>query len=81
MFKPTEYLPFYVIVIPWVVAPVRGRTGGQVWYNYFTACISVDLAHHKILRAKVGKGGISHNALYQDIRHYMHVLCEATRPY
>ena len=53
----------------------RGRTGGQAWYNYFTAYISVDLAHHKILRAKVGKGGISYNALYQDIRHYMHVLC------
>ena len=29
------------------------RTGGQIWYTY----ISVDLAHHEIFRAKVGKGG------------------------
>ena len=30
------------------------RTGGQTWYNYIT----VDLAHHEIFSAKVGKGGI-----------------------
>ena len=35
------------------------RTGGQTWYNYFLPPTSiVDLAHHEIYRAKVGKGGI-----------------------
>ena len=35
------------------------RTGGQTWYNYFIPHTSVvDLAHHEILWAKVGKGGI-----------------------
>ena len=35
------------------------HTGGQTMYNYFlaTTSASVDLAHHKIFRAKVGKGG------------------------
>ena len=28
---------------------------------FYTTYISVDLAHHKIFRAKVGKGGISEN--------------------
>ena len=28
-------------------------------YLFYTTYISVDLAHHEILRAKVGKGGIS----------------------
>ena len=29
------------------------------WTNYFyTTYMSVDLAHHEIFRAKVGKGGI-----------------------
>ena len=27
-------------------------------YLFYTTYISVDLAHHKIFRAKVGKGGI-----------------------
>ena len=27
-------------------------------YLFYTTCISVDLAHHEIFRAKVGKGGI-----------------------
>ena len=31
------------------------------WYNYFTY-ISVDLAHHEIFHAKVGKGGINASA-------------------
>ena len=31
-----------------------------MWYNlFYTTYISVDLAHHKIFRAKVGKGGIT----------------------
>ena len=34
------------------------RTGGQTRYNYFTTYISVDLAHHEIIRSKVGKSGI-----------------------
>ena len=28
---------------------------------FYTTYISVDLAHHKIFRAKVGKGGINSN--------------------
>ena len=28
-------------------------------YLYYTAYISVDLAHHEIFRAEVGQGGIS----------------------
>ena len=36
------------------------RTGEKSKYNFFyTTYISVDLAHHVILRAKVGKGGIN----------------------
>ena len=31
------------------------RTGGHTWY---TTYISVDLVHHEIFCAKVGKGGI-----------------------
>ena len=30
-------------------------------YVFYTTYISVDLAHHKIYRAKVGKGGIKHD--------------------
>ena len=38
------------------------HTGGQTWYNFFyTTCISVDLPHHEIFRAKVGKGGIMYD--------------------
>ena len=29
------------------------------WYNYFYQGISVDLAHHEIALAQVGKGGIN----------------------
>ena len=28
-------------------------------YLFYTTYISVDLAHHEIIRAKVGKGGIN----------------------
>ena len=36
------------------------RTGRQLWHSYFIPpYISVDLAHHKIFHAKVGKGGIN----------------------
>ena len=28
------------------------------WYIFYTTYISVDLTHHEIFRAKVGKGGI-----------------------
>ena len=36
------------------------RRGGQTWFNYFyTTYISVDIAHHEIFHAKVGKGGIN----------------------
>ena len=30
-------------------------------YLFYTTYISVDLAHHEIFRAKVGKGGIKEN--------------------
>ena len=30
------------------------------WYNYFIPPTCVDLAHHEIVRAKVGKGGITY---------------------
>ena len=30
-------------------------------YLFYTTYISVDLAHHEIYRAKVGKGGINPN--------------------
>ena len=49
--------------------PVRGFNGlsyAQVdkhGITIITTYISVDLAHHEIFRAKVGKGGIS-NVLY-----------------
>ena len=29
---------------------------------FYTTYISVDLAYHKIFRAKVGKGGINHHS-------------------
>ena len=45
------------------------RTGGQTWYNYFilfyTTYIGVDLAHHEIIIAKVGKGGIRSQKHFQ----------------
>ena len=28
-------------------------------YLFHTTCISIDLAHHEIFRAKVGQGGIN----------------------
>ena len=30
----------------------------MLWLNFYTTYISVDLAHHEIFHAKVGKGGI-----------------------
>ena len=41
------------------------RRDGQTWYNYFnTTYMSVDLAHHKIFCAKVGKGVIIKKILF-----------------
>ena len=62
----------YVIVIPWVVRLyveiihelkrvdylMYRRTNMVLLFN--TTYISVDLAHHEIFRAKVGKGGINY---------------------
>ena len=31
---------------------------------FYATCISVDLAHHEIFRAKVGKGGINNVNLW-----------------
>ena len=35
-------------------------------YLFYTTYISVDLAHHEIFRAKVGKGGINWDVLCFD---------------
>ena len=43
---------------------------------FYTTYISVDLAHHKIFRAKVGKGGINivtNNASTTMTRHMFYV--------
>ena len=40
-----------MIFSEWIIL----RTGGQIFYTTF---ISVDLAHHRLFRATVGKGGI-----------------------
>ena len=40
-------------------ALASGLSYVQVDKNGITICITVDLTHHEILRAKVGKGGIN----------------------
>ena len=66
----SEFALFYVIVIPWVVRLYveiihelyRVDYFTYRWtvmeYLFFTTYVSIDLAHHEIFRAEVGKGGI-----------------------
>ena len=43
-------------------------------YLFFTTCISVYLAHHEIVRAKVGKGGINLNSIGLNSINFVNVL-------
>ena len=75
-----------VIVIPWFVHLYveiihnlyRVDYLAYRWKNmvklFYTTYISVDLAHHKIFRVKVGKGGIKdHNSFLIDVILFMNL--------
>ena len=48
-------------------------------YLFYTTYISVDLAHHEIFHAKVGKGGINGVIMFH-ILHYFHAIIENFKP-
>ena len=46
---------------------------------FYITYISVNLAHHEIFRAKVGKGGIMNNWLLQNSYYLIKCLCKVVK--